>query len=104
MAFSPDGQLLAKGFVNELAFSQEGLYLITNLGILNVQPGHEHLASNSTYKNPAIFIEQRQWINLNGKNVLWLPPDFRPSYSAINGDLLSLGHASGRVSFLRFRL
>ncbi|KAJ5471894.1 hypothetical protein N7539_008837, partial [Penicillium diatomitis] len=117
VAFSPDGRLLAstatgglqetlttKGIVNKLDFSQDGSYLITNLGTLDVQSGHKYLASNSTHKNRAIFIEQGRWINMNGKNVLWLSPDFRPTCSAINGDSLALGHESGRVSFLRFRL
>ena len=92
------------GTVGKLEFSQDGSYLITNSGTLNIQSGHENHASTSTYTSLAIFIEQEQWTNLNGKNVLWLPPDFRPSCSAINGNSLALGYASGLVSFIRFRV
>lgn len=126
MVFSPDSRLLATHSHYEvqlwdtatggrqrtwsprmtkiIEFSQDSSYLITDIGILDFQPGHESRDSNSNHRNPTIFIEQGQWINLNGKNVLWLPPDFRPNCSAVNGCLLALGLASGRVSFIRFRV
>lgn len=128
VAFSPDGQLLASssndqcvclwdtatgelqrtlkliGIVTELEYSQDGSYLITNLGTLDVQFRHEDHASYPIHRSPRIFLEREQWISLNGQHVLWLPPDCRPSCSAINEDLLVLGLPSGRVSFLRFRV
>ena len=36
------------------------------------------------------------------KNILWLPSDYRATCVAVRGNVLILGHASGRVSFLEF--
>lgn len=90
--------------LDELEFSHDGSYLITDLGTPKIQSGHENQASNSIYESPAIFIERGQWINLNRKYLLWLPPEFPPSCSAIAGGSFSLGHSSGQVSFIQFRV
>jgi hypothetical protein len=89
------------GSVTYQKFDQDGLYLVTNLGFFDVKPGRENLSSSSDNARQEIFIEE-EWVKVNRKNTLWLPPGSRPSWSAINGNLLALGHASGRISFVGF--
>ncbi|CAI7582049.1 unnamed protein product [Penicillium bialowiezense] len=125
LAFSPDGALLASGShhntvhlwdtatdahqtlivngpVTVLYFGHDGSYLVINQHFVDIQSEPEIHASRSNHPNPAIFIEQ-DWITLNGKKVLWLPREARATSSAIHGNLLALGHASGLVSFIGFK-
>jgi hypothetical protein len=36
----------------------------------------------------------------DGRNLLWLPPDYKPDCSAFLNNILALGHTSGPVTFL----
>lgn len=126
VTFSPDGRLLASDLDDgtvwlwnmatgelqetlsreelglQLKFSQDGSFRLTDSSTLDAHSERDNDASNPAYRNPEVFIAQERWINLNGNNVLWLPPDVRPSCFAIDGNLLVLGHFSGRISFIRF--
>ncbi|KAK3305077.1 WD40-repeat-containing domain protein, partial [Chaetomium strumarium] len=42
------------------------------------------------------------WITYKGENLLWLPPEYRPSSSAISGTAVSIGCSSGRILFFIF--
>ncbi|PLB35837.1 NACHT and WD40 domain protein [Aspergillus candidus] len=87
------------GVVTDLAFFGDSR-LDTNLGCLNIRSSNGDCNSNLDQTSLEIFIRESQWITMNGEKVIWLPPEFRPICSAIRGNTLALGHASGRVSFI----
>jgi WD40 repeat protein len=42
------------------------------------------------------------WVIRGGKNILWLPPDYRPESTAIHDTVLVLGQVSGQITRLEF--
>ncbi|THC87732.1 hypothetical protein EYZ11_012821 [Aspergillus tanneri] len=77
--------LMADGVVTDLRFSDDGHYLRTNLGSLVIQPSCSNCTPNLGQMHLEIFMRESQWITMNGKKVLWLPPESRSSCSAIIG-------------------
>ncbi|KAM5445021.1 hypothetical protein MferCBS31731_000480 [Microsporum ferrugineum] len=93
-----------EGEIHELSFSDNSPCLRTNLGSINIQPWYCNGFSKPLETNVQLPTLVNQWISLQGRKRLWLPVEYRPTCSTVEaGGTLAMGHASGRVSFIRLR-
>ncbi|XTI87947.1 hypothetical protein V2W45_1393050 [Cenococcum geophilum] len=44
------------------------------------------------------------WVEEEGKNILWLPPNYQATYVAVWNATVVLGHLLGGISFLQFSI
>ncbi|KAH8704003.1 quinon protein alcohol dehydrogenase-like superfamily [Talaromyces proteolyticus] len=106
-----------------LKFSQDGLYLKlseddpyvnTNFRILNIGPWYNPNTLPLFQNTIEIFVpshwssyapQGQRWIAIQGKEVLWLPPNYRATCSTVGNDgTVVLGHYSGTITPLKFRV
>ena len=87
--------------VSAVSFSPDGRHLNTDRGQLKLPFTISHTVHDSEKASPQLFVEDR-WLSLADKRLLWLPPEYRPSCTAIHDGMLCLGHISGSVTFLKF--
>lgn len=128
-AFSPDNRLLVSisrpstiylwnvvtgaqeyavtldGKLTEVKFSATGPYLETNLGKIYIETWYNHSASSqSGAKMGRLSLIEERWVALNGRRILWLPPEYQVNKVAICNDLIAIPRGSGRVYFIGFRI
>lgn len=59
--------------------------------------GHVSSTADETQIDDATVGLSGEWITYNSENLLWLPPEYRPSCSAVSGGMIGIGAGSGEV-------
>jgi hypothetical protein len=85
--------------IQQLDFSREGPYLETDRGLQYIQCDSASQFAPKLQPLSSLFV-RGHWIAQGGKNLLWLPFEYRPNCSASRDNLLSLGYPSGKVIFI----
>ncbi|OJD10872.1 hypothetical protein AJ78_08234 [Emergomyces pasteurianus Ep9510] len=87
--------------VSTISFDISCSNLYTDIGTINLSPTLDVVPITDTYglmriQGYGVGINQA-WITWNSKNMIWLPPEYRPLCSSIGAASVSIGCASGRV-------
>ncbi|KAL6169642.1 hypothetical protein ACJQWK_04652 [Exserohilum turcicum] len=86
-----------------LCFDSTDTLLFTDIGIIAIPPFQvsnitDMAALEPQYQDVSLSSDS-VWILHAGRNVLWIPSEYRPSSSAVSGALVGMGVGSGRIWF-----
>ena len=126
IAFTPDGKIVAStsedqkvrlwdtatgscrstleghsAWISAVAFSPDSEHLDTNRGQIALPFSISDSVLDQAKVFPSAFVEG-QWVGFAEQRLLWLPPEYRSTCTAVCGDTVCIGHASGHITFLKF--
>jgi WD40 repeat protein len=90
-------------FVSAVAFSRDGKHIQTDQGDIALPSPVTPSPSVSLLQPSHIFVED-QWISVGQQRLLWLPPEYWWTCSAVNGQIVCLGHPSGQISLFNLHI
>jgi WD40 repeat protein len=91
--------------IRSISFDDASSNLLTDMGTisLGMQVGSNIVQSAFEEFQPSYGLSiDRAWITLNGRNVLWLPPSYRPVHSAFMLCAVAISGNLGRVLTFEF--
>ncbi|RYP61067.1 hypothetical protein DL771_010266 [Monosporascus sp. 5C6A] len=93
-------------YASSVGFSPDGGSLIIDTRTISLPASPENgLLPTSPQQSPNDYYNLRakeEWITYNGRNLLWLPADYRPECSATTARTIAVGCGSGRVWMATF--
>ena len=96
-------QMFKNSLTERLIFSRDGSHLETDRGLLYIQSDLVSSLAPKLQPLCTVFLKEN-WITRGETNLLFLPVKYRPSCSAFRGNLLLLGHFSGKITLMEFSL
>jgi WD40 repeat protein len=103
VAFSPDGTQVVSGSYDETV----RLWDAATGALLQTLEGHTGRVTSVAFspdgKLLPILRVFNHWVLEGDTNILWLPPNYRETFSATRDGSLVIGHSSGRISFFCFK-
>ncbi|KAF1828578.1 hypothetical protein BDW02DRAFT_511995, partial [Decorospora gaudefroyi] len=85
-----------------LSFDTASSCLLTEIGSIDVSTSIGSGAESVTVLRRPQYLDagvssDNTWITFNGKHLLWIPPEYRPSCSSVCRNMIGMGVGSGRV-------
>jgi WD40 repeat protein len=89
-------------FLYSLSFDSTGSFLHSEMGTIAIHSSGASINAVAVKPRCPLYLgaglsSDRKWIKHNGRKILWIPSDYRPSCSAVCGSTVSMGVGSGRV-------